>query len=348
MSDDLHHITKVEISGLWDKFDFGWNLEPDVNVLAGVNGSGKSTVFICIYALLELGTIPNKEDVFLATLKITFDNKKSIFYEHLNVNDSIKNIEEKAKINEKYQRVLSEIKDSIGRDYRKYRKTKSVHMEMGVTSFENIEMKLEEFHKLINIDVVSTFDNSLKQSEAVRKLSNEKVKTELDWNIHNLQKRYLDYQLNISRKKDAIVEIAGENIRRDLIALSKPHTLFLNIIDSLFDETGKKVNRNENEISFLLDNKEITPFQLSSGEKQLLIILLTVLLQDGRQSILFMDEPEISLHIEWQKKLLKFIRDLNPNVQIILATHAPGLVMQGWMNKTHEISDLITAKNEKR
>ncbi len=103
MSDDLHHITKVEISGLWDKFDFEWNLEPDVNVLAGVNGSGKSTVLSCIYALLELGTIPNKEDVFLATLKITFDNKKSISYEHLNVNDSIKNIEEKAKINEKYQ-----------------------------------------------------------------------------------------------------------------------------------------------------------------------------------------------------------------------------------------------------
>ncbi|MCK5536136.1 MAG: ATP-binding protein [Bacteroidales bacterium] len=345
MSDDLHHITKVEISGLWDKFDFEWNLEPDVNVLAGVNGSGKSIVLDCIYTLLELATIPNKEDMFLAALKITFDNKKFISYEHLNVKDSIKNIEKKAKRNEKYQRILSEIKDNSGKDYRKI---KSVHVEMGVTSFDNIEMKLEEFHKLINIDVVSTFDNSLKQSEAVRKLSNEKVKTELDWDIYNLQKRYLDYQLNISRKKNAIVEIASENIRGDLIALSNPHTLFLNIIDSLFDETGKKVNRDENEISFLLDNKEITPFQLSSGEKQLLIILLTVLLQDGKQSILFMDEPEISLHIEWQKKLLKFIRDLNPNVQIVLATHAPGLVMQGWMNKTHEISDLITAKNEKR
>ncbi len=43
--------------------------------------------------------------------------------------------------------ILSEIKDGIGRDYRKYRKTKSVHIEMGVTSFEKI--KLEEFHKLI-------------------------------------------------------------------------------------------------------------------------------------------------------------------------------------------------------
>lgn len=117
-------------------------------------------------------------------------------------------------------------------------------------------------------------------------------------------------------------------------------------MDNLFSGTGKKVNRDKNEISFLLANEEISPFQLSSGEKQMLIILLTVLVQDNKQAILFMDEPEISLHIEWQKKLIQYIRELNPNVQVILATHSPAIIMEGWLDKVFEVSDLIVNKQD--
>ena len=49
----------------------------------------------------------------------------------------------------------------------------------------------------------------------------------------------------------------------------------------------------------------------------MLVILLTVLVQDNSHCVLFMDEPEASLHIEWQQKLIAMIRELNPNVQII-------------------------------
>ena len=54
-----------------------------------------------------------------------------------------------------------------------------------------------------------------------------------------------------------------------------------------------------------------------------------------------MDEPEISLHFDWQKKLIGYILELNPNVQIILATHSPGLVLEGWRDKVKEVRDLI-------
>jgi predicted ATPase len=83
---------------------------------------------------------------------------------------------------------------------------------------------------------------------------------------------------------------------------------------------------------------------LSSGEKQLIIILLTVLIQDNKPSILFMDEPETSLHIEWQKKIIQYIRELNPNVQVIMATHSPALVMEGWMDKVFEVRDITINK----
>ena len=79
---------------------------------------------------------------------------------------------------------------------------------------------------------------------------------------------------------------------------------------------------------------------LSSGEKQLLTILMTVLLEDGDNTLLLMDEPEVSLHIEWQQELIDTILLLNPNVQIILSTHSPAIIMNGWMDKVTEVSDI--------
>jgi predicted ATPase len=72
---------------------------------------------------------------------------------------------------------------------------------------------------------------------------------------------------------------------------------------------------------------------LSTGEKQLLIILLTVLCQDKKPSILLLDEPEMSLHLRWQYELIEIIRTLNPNCQIIAAVHSPSLFNDGWRNK---------------
>lgn len=74
----------------------------------------------------------------------------------------------------------------------------------------------------------------------------------------------------------------------------------------------------------------------------MLVILLTVLVQDNQPFALFMDEPEISLHVEWQQRLISLIRSLNPNVQIILTTHSPALIMNGWLDAVTEVSDITT------
>jgi len=65
---------------------------------------------------------------------------------------------------------------------------------------------------------------------------------------------------------------------------------------------------------------------LSSGEKQLLILLGETLLQRERPSILIADEPELSLHVLWQEKLIANLRTLNPAAQIVVATHSPDIV----------------------
>lgn len=63
--------------------------------------------------------------------------------------------------------------------------------------------------------------------------------------------------------------------------------------------------------------------KLSSGEKQLLILLIESLLQKQRPFIFLADEPELSLHISWQRQIISAITELNPNAQIIVATHSP-------------------------
>ena len=79
-------------------------------------------------------------------------------------------------------------------------------------------------------------------------------------------------------------------------------------------------------ISIAKDKITIPISELSSGEKQLIILLTEALLQKGKQTLFIADEPELSLHIEWQRKVISSIRLLNPNSQIIVATHSPEIV----------------------
>ena len=125
-----------------------------------------------------------------------------------------------------------------------------------------------------------------------------------------------------------------------LIAQEK--TNFQDIVDELFKETGKTIVRDKNEIYFTSLDEIISPYKLSSGEKQMLIILLTVLIQNKKPYVLFMDEPEVSLHIQWQQRLISLIRNLNPNCQIILTTHSPAVIMDGWGDCVTDVDDIVT------
>ncbi len=163
----------------------------------------------------------------------------------------------------------------------------------------------------------------------------------LDFQLYHLQRKYLDYQVNTGNR---IIAALQEGNAEAAQQLSKLKTRFQDMIDELFEETGKHIVRTENEIRFTQIGELLTPYMLSSGEKQMLVILLTVLVEDQQPYVLFMDEPEVSLHIEWQKRLIDLIVELNPNVQIILTTHSPAVIMNGWMDKVTEVSDITMEK----
>ncbi len=120
---------------------------------------------------------------------------------------------------------------------------------------------------------------------------------------------------------------------------------FEKIINELFKDTEKSLNLKDKNHPIIFqdaNNEAIVYSQLSSGEKQILIILLSVLLNSDEPIILVLDEPEISLHVDWQRRLIDDLITLNPDMQIILATHSPAILTQGWMDKVIKISDIIS------
>ena len=188
----------------------------------------------------------------------------------------------------------------------------------------------------IRYDIIRSMDSPLLNNETIN-MVDSRISSALDFQIYHLQRKYLDYQVNIGNR---IIEQLQAGNTDAAQQLSQAKTRFQDIVDELFEETGKKIVRTENEIRFSQIGETLVPYQLSSGEKQILAILLTVLVEDNQPYVLFMDEPEVSLHIEWQKRMVDLCLELNPNVQIILTTHSPAVIMNGWLDKVTEVSDI--------
>jgi len=200
--------------------------------------------------------------------------------------------------------------------------------------------------KWIRYDLIRSLDSNLQQTfsentgfmtQAMTALAGVGAGSLLDMQLFQLQRKYLDYQVNIGNR---IIEKLQAGDAEAAQQMSQKKTRFQDIVDDLFSDTGKKIIRTANELQFTQIGEVLLPYRLSSGEKQILIILLTVLVEDNLPYVLFMDEPEVSLHLEWQKRLVDLCIELNPNVQIILTTHSPAIVMNGWVDSVTEVSDI--------
>lgn len=267
-----NYIKRIEIHGLWQRYNIVWNLEPDVNILSGINGGGKSTILNRSVNYLEQTSGKVKSDEKQG-VKVIFDNPEATY---------------------------------------------------------------------IPFDVIRSYDRPLVMGDFTARMADPNVKSELDWQLYLLQRRYLDYQVNIGNQMIDMLN-GDEEQREKAASLSIPKRKFQDMMDELFAYTRKKIDRKSNEIFFYQDGEKLSPYKLSSGEKQMLVILLTALVRNGERSVLFMDEPEASLHIEWQQKLIAMIRNLNPDMQLILTTHSPAMIMEGWMEDVTEISEITSS-----
>lgn len=129
----------------------------------------------------------------------------------------------------------------------------------------------------------------------------------------------------ISRTR-AIVAFAQELETKREKLFSSLHT-YEKIVNSFLNEKTIDVsdrgeliispNKNENG---LIDWRH-----LSSGEKQILILLTQAMLSEASPVVYVADEPELSLHVSWQEKLLGALTKLAGRCQFIVATHSPDI-----------------------
>lgn len=120
--------------------------------------------------------------------------------------------------------------------------------------------------------------------------------------------------------------------------LSKKIELFLNIINKRFKHKKLYIDK---ELGFLLKStiikdkdvfKSIPVTKLSSGEQNELVLFYLLLFKTEANSLILIDEPEVSLHISWQNCFiedLKEIINLN-NLDVIIATHSPDIISENW------------------
>ncbi|MCF0198489.1 MAG: AAA family ATPase [Bacteroidaceae bacterium] len=271
MKKTAQYIKRIEIDSLWSgRRHVAWDLRPDVNILSGVNGVGKSTILNRIVAYL------------------------------------------------------------LGLD-RTQTELQGVHLDY-----------FPEDSGTVRFDVIRSFDRPVISSDMLSQLADIHLRSELDLQLYQLQRRYLDYQVNLSNRIVEVFTRQAPDAQQRAAVIAQEKTRFQDIIDSLFRETGKVINRQSNELQFVQMGETVGPYQLSSGEKQMLIILLTVLVQNHEPCVLFMDEPEVSLHIEWQQRLIGLVRELNANAQIILTTHSPAVIMDGWGDCVTDVEDIVS------
>jgi predicted ATP-dependent endonuclease of OLD family len=67
-------------------------------------------------------------------------------------------------------------------------------------------------------------------------------------------------------------------------------------------------------------------------------------MQQKKSAILIMDEPDISLHVDWQQKLLQMILTLNSECQILVSTHSPSMILDGWHTSVVSMADISAEK----
>jgi len=202
----------------------------------------------------------------------------------------------------------------------------------------------------LKTNLINTFD--------VVEKSSDPNTTLLDFHLNKLKQEFIIYQRDLLDNVEKILKIdyaresrsdddrEAKNAKLEKIeSIYDPKNIFLKILSELFNQTGKKFDEKAFNFLEMGSDNPISPESLSSGEKQILIILFTTLLQNKKPYILLMDEPEISLHIDWQRSLIQHIKQINPLSQIIMATHSPTIYYQGWIEKVTRIEEIQSASN---
>ena len=150
---------------------------------------------------------------------------------------------------------------------------------------------------------------------------------QVDQIVEDLNKASKRGQLGLMR---AVIDLYREGAEARLKALESIYELTRRFIDSVNHFfTSKKLTFGLTR-GFVIrdsDDKVLKPDQLSSGEQHLLLLFCYTLISQEQTNVLFIDEPEISLNVKWQRNLVQALLDISRgSTQFVFATHSIELI----------------------
>lgn len=307
-------------------------------VLAGENGTGKTTILETLATFLNLGSIIPFEYIEYQVVGESYRvepaerNAGAGFHIRTKLSDgTVERISANRNVN--FDALKQDMADLryYGFSYSKARsgfKTQAVQAtrteQIDVDKYEADEKDDYTDIKQLIVDI-SSQDNSewAKQSETLQ---------------GDIRQRRAEYK-EISR-------------------LSRFEKSFNGFFDGLTFNGVDETDSQEKRIMFEKHNSNISVDNLSTGEKQI-VFRGAHLLRNSRNiagGTVLIDEPELSMHPRWQKKILKYYRDLFMNngtqtVQMIIATHSSYVIQTALRNKEdvlvivlHDNAGIITAE----
>ena len=158
-----------------------------------------------------------------------------------------------------------------------------------------------------------------------------------DIGIHDL----VDAITESNRQNLSLYAIDTEEKLNALSSLSSSINLFRNIIDKNF--INKRIVFNKDygfQFVTTYSNSTILPQSLSSGEQHELVMFYDLIFNASENTLILIDEPELSLHIKWQ---LDYVDELLQIISVtkfsaVLATHSPQIIHDKW-DLTVSLSD---------
>jgi len=284
-----------EFKGLRDiSINFEKNDEPlDLVVLAGSNGSGKTRILESIKDYFE-SYIDIQAIKIINNLQIFFEKEEKECIDKIGSEKYFYSTLKYFSLNDKKENLNDSSYLVIKKNLLILPKIIYVPTEINFQKMNTASTTLVQEYNFINIvntnlikDIPSYI--ATKMISAMLKNKNEKV--------GDVQKKVFNEINEIF--ENLSIDVKVEDISQD----GRNITLFTN-------SSGDKFDINE----------------LSSGEKQLFLRTLAIKMLNPENSIILIDEPELSLHPKWQQRIVDVYKKIGKNNQIIIATHSPHIL----------------------
>lgn len=270
-------------------------------VLAGVNGSGKTTILEAIKDFFY------NENVNYSNLEKSNINLE-IFFEDFEKN----NIEEAEKSSDNFKHALWVFFSSL-RSYDYYRKNNNDYYQNQIAKRFDIPPKIIYVPAENKFEEIQTYSTTLsKEYEFINTINSNVIR---------------DIPSYIATRRNYLATIEED------LTMKEVTNKVVNEINGIFnilelDVKLKGFSKDEKTMPIFENSagEEFDINDLSSGEKQLFLRTLSIKMLEPKNSIILIDEPELSLHPKWQQRIIEVYKKIGENNQIIVATHSPHIL----------------------